>query len=347
MAAGEPPDRQALRLHRRPLRGPDRLHVLLVGLRRRGAEGEGRQQAAAARAAADPARPDPRRRRHRASPARSPKGRATPGATCAATRRALSTATRSATASCDEGDSEFEQFHNDELVGNDSEFASILDELRGKQQEGNDIVTNIDPEAQESGAGRARGGRASAPWSRSSRAPAGSRCWPRTRPTTRTGSPTELHRAEPRTKLEAPLRQPRHPGPLPAGLDLQGGDRRRGARQRRRSRRTRRSTRRARSTSRASRSKTTSATTSRARSARHGADQLGQHLVRPARRTGRPGHALRIHGPLRLQLDAGDRPARRRRSSPAASSTRRRTSCSAATTRSTSPASRSARSGCW
>ncbi len=29
---------------------------------------------------------------------------------------------------------------------------------------------------------------------------------------------------------------------------------------------------------------------------RHGADQLGQHLVRPARRAGRRGHAVRIHG---------------------------------------------------
>jgi penicillin-binding protein A len=47
-----------------------------------------------------------------------------------------------------EGDSEFEQFHNDELVGNDSEFTSILDELRGRSQEGNDIVTNLDAEAQ-------------------------------------------------------------------------------------------------------------------------------------------------------------------------------------------------------
>jgi penicillin-binding protein A len=46
------------------------------------------------------------------------------------------------------GDSEFEQFHNDELVGEESEFGSILDELRGRRQEGNDIVTNIDPEAQ-------------------------------------------------------------------------------------------------------------------------------------------------------------------------------------------------------
>ncbi|HEY8082344.1 MAG TPA: penicillin-binding transpeptidase domain-containing protein [Solirubrobacterales bacterium] len=47
-----------------------------------------------------------------------------------------------------EGDSEFEQFHNDELIGNESEFASIVDELLGHQQKGNDIVTNIDSNAQ-------------------------------------------------------------------------------------------------------------------------------------------------------------------------------------------------------
>lgn len=47
-----------------------------------------------------------------------------------------------------EGDSEFEQFHNDELVGEGSELSSILDELRGQQQEGNDVVTNLDAEAQ-------------------------------------------------------------------------------------------------------------------------------------------------------------------------------------------------------
>jgi penicillin-binding protein A len=47
-----------------------------------------------------------------------------------------------------QGDSEFEQFHNDELIGDESEFSSILDELRGRNQEGNDIVTNIEPEAQ-------------------------------------------------------------------------------------------------------------------------------------------------------------------------------------------------------
>jgi penicillin-binding protein A len=47
-----------------------------------------------------------------------------------------------------QGDSEFEQFHNDQLVGEESEFSSILDELRGRTQEGDDIVTNLDPEAQ-------------------------------------------------------------------------------------------------------------------------------------------------------------------------------------------------------
>jgi peptidoglycan glycosyltransferase len=48
----------------------------------------------------------------------------------------------------EEGQSEFEQFHNEELVGEGSEFSSIVDELLGDRQEGNDVVTNIDSEAQ-------------------------------------------------------------------------------------------------------------------------------------------------------------------------------------------------------
>jgi penicillin-binding protein A len=47
-----------------------------------------------------------------------------------------------------QGNSEFEKYHDDELIGNSSEFSSIFDELRGERQEGNDIVTNIDPAAQ-------------------------------------------------------------------------------------------------------------------------------------------------------------------------------------------------------
>ena len=46
------------------------------------------------------------------------------------------------------GDSEFEQFHNSELVGEESEFSTILDELTGQNREGNDIVTNLDTDAQ-------------------------------------------------------------------------------------------------------------------------------------------------------------------------------------------------------
>ena len=47
-----------------------------------------------------------------------------------------------------QGDSEFERFHNEQLIGEGSEFGSILDELTGRDQEGNDIVTSIDPAAQ-------------------------------------------------------------------------------------------------------------------------------------------------------------------------------------------------------
>jgi peptidoglycan glycosyltransferase len=38
--------------------------------------------------------------------------------------------------------------HNDELVGNQTEFLSILDELRGHAQEGNTLQSSLDPEAQ-------------------------------------------------------------------------------------------------------------------------------------------------------------------------------------------------------
>jgi peptidoglycan glycosyltransferase len=46
------------------------------------------------------------------------------------------------------GDSEFEKSHDDELVGEESEFASILEELEGKAQEGDDVVTTLDTAAQ-------------------------------------------------------------------------------------------------------------------------------------------------------------------------------------------------------
>jgi penicillin-binding protein A len=47
------------------------------------------------------------------------------------------------------GQSEFEKYHNAELTGEESEFGSILDQLTGKTQEGEQIVTNLDVQAQE------------------------------------------------------------------------------------------------------------------------------------------------------------------------------------------------------
>ncbi|MBA3865698.1 MAG: hypothetical protein H0X42_05030 [Solirubrobacterales bacterium] len=46
------------------------------------------------------------------------------------------------------GQSEFEQSHDEELTGEESEFGSILDQLTGQKQEGDDIVTNLDLGAQ-------------------------------------------------------------------------------------------------------------------------------------------------------------------------------------------------------
>jgi peptidoglycan glycosyltransferase len=47
------------------------------------------------------------------------------------------------------GQTEFEQSHNAELTGEESEFGTILDELTGTKQEGEQVVTNLDVHAQE------------------------------------------------------------------------------------------------------------------------------------------------------------------------------------------------------
>jgi peptidoglycan glycosyltransferase len=49
----------------------------------------------------------------------------------------------------EESDAEFEKSHNSELTGEESEFGSILDQLTGRKQQGEDIVTNLDPKAQQ------------------------------------------------------------------------------------------------------------------------------------------------------------------------------------------------------
>ena len=47
------------------------------------------------------------------------------------------------------GNSEFEAYHNSELIGDENEFSSIFDELRGKKKQGNDVLTSLDPVAQQ------------------------------------------------------------------------------------------------------------------------------------------------------------------------------------------------------
>ena len=102
--AREHPHPQPVRPGRAAVRGADRLHVLLVGVRRRRAGGQPGQQAAAARGAADPARADPRGRRHRARP--QPRQRATRhGSTSASIPRALSSAIPWVTTSWSAGES--------------------------------------------------------------------------------------------------------------------------------------------------------------------------------------------------------------------------------------------------
>jgi peptidoglycan glycosyltransferase len=53
----------------------------------------------------------------------------------------------------DRGRSGLERSHNDELTGETDEFETIVDELRGKDREGDDIVTTLDPGAQRTAIG--------------------------------------------------------------------------------------------------------------------------------------------------------------------------------------------------
>ena len=47
-----------------------------------------------------------------------------------------------------EGSSGFERAEENTLVGNENEFVSLLDQIRGRQQEGSNIVTTLDAGAQ-------------------------------------------------------------------------------------------------------------------------------------------------------------------------------------------------------
>ena len=130
-----------------------------------------------------------------------------------------------------QGDTEFEQFHNDELVG--ERIGIRLDPRRaapGSNQEGNDIVTNLDPEAQRvalddlEAAGLRRRGRDRTETGRV-------KVMASNPPYDPNRVPEHLEELNHERDRNAAL-QPRHPGPVPARLDLQGGDRRRRPRQR-------------------------------------------------------------------------------------------------------------------
>ena len=49
----------------------------------------------------------------------------------------------------EQGSVEFERFHNDRLTGENSEFTGLLDELRGREQTGDNVSTSLDPVAQQ------------------------------------------------------------------------------------------------------------------------------------------------------------------------------------------------------
>ncbi len=208
------------------------------------------------------------------------------------------------------GDSEFEQFHNDELVGEESEFGSILDQLTGRDQEGNDIVTNLDLPAQRvalEGLEAAGFGAVVAiePSTGEVKVMASNKPYDPNR------VPYELPKLI-ENKIETPLLNRATQGLYPPGstfkvvtaaAGLESGTitpettiNAPGTLDRRRAR-----------------------TQQRLQPGlgldqpRHRADQLGQHLVRAARPAGRPGRAVRNDGKVRLQLDAADRPAVRRR----------------------------------
>ena len=122
-----------------------------------------------------------------------------------------------------QGDSEFEHSHNEELAGTSSEFGSILDQLSGTNREGDDVVTNLE---------RARSG-SCADGLQATGFGAVVAIEPRTGRVRVMASNPSLQ-PQPGSARTSPSSrsQPRHAGPVPTRLDLQGGDRRCGAEQR-------------------------------------------------------------------------------------------------------------------
>ena len=176
------------------------------------------------RAAADPPRPHPRRRRHRdRQVGREGQGR------LAALRPPLPEGALFGHpigySFVRYGESEFEQFHNDELIGEESEFSSILDELTGTQAGRQRHRHQPRRGRAADGAGRPRRTRGFGAVVAIEPSTGAVKVMASNPPFDPNRVPYEIEEADRRQGRDAAA-QPRHPGPLPAGLDLQGGDRR-------------------------------------------------------------------------------------------------------------------------
>ena len=221
------------------VRAPRLLHLEVGGVRRRRARGQDREPPPADRGAADPARHDHDRRRRADRRVQARGRRRTTRSTCAATRRARCSATRSATTSSTSGDSGIERSENDLLTGEQNEFASIIDQLRNDPPEGADITLTLDAGAQQLATDQLQSAIASTPGSSGAGGSVvaiepvdgrgeGDGLGSRLRPERRRG-PGRRSSSCNRTSRRA-AGQPADPEHLPAGLDDEGGDRRRGAR---------------------------------------------------------------------------------------------------------------------
>ena len=182
----------------------------------------------------------------------------------------------------EQGNSEFERFHNDELTGENSEFTTIFDELRGREQVGDNVSTSLDPAAQQTAfdllAGRPGAVVAIEPSTGKVRAMVSQPPY----------DPNLVPEQLPELNQDpgSPLLNRSHPGPVPARIDVQAGHRDRGAGQRQP--RHRHADRCARLADHPGTGVGQLGRRRFRRDRRHDrADKLGQHLLRQARPSGR------------------------------------------------------------
>ena len=146
-------------------------HVVVDGVRgRTGLEDNTREPAADPRGPArSRAATSSPRDGTRARAQQRPAGAASGRSTCATTRRGSLFAHAIGYSFIDQRVG-LERSRNDELTGEKNEFVSLFEELVGHDREGDDVHTNLDPEAQRVAIAGARRGRPAPSW-RSSRRP--------------------------------------------------------------------------------------------------------------------------------------------------------------------------------